>query len=472
MSEPFNVKKFSLQRDNILIAPAGFGKTHTISECLAHTEGRQLILTHTQAGVASIRDKLQKSSILKEKYTVETIDSFAQKYVRSFYNSLDIPDEFDKDYYPFFIRKATEILSLSLVKDIIKISYTGLFVDEYQDCRLEQHNLVLILADILPTHILGDPLQGIFNFKGQKLIDLNDPIQMGRFKTTHKLETPHRWINGGNPKLGEDILKIRGNLLSRSEVNLAHYPSIEFKKGIYRNHYTFIIDLLTKEESVLVIDPNSMNTSARENFVIAFKDIPVLIEAFDSKDFYLSAQMFDNHKGFSTITVLHNFICKYFSNLDIWYDKKKKKFKTKRNSVEEDQLTDIKRLVRELELKNSLITMRDLIFKIKNLKGINCARRDLLHSLSVSMESAHSSNITVIEAMRNHRNHIRRVGRKMYGKYIGTTLLTKGLEFDTVIILDADNFKDPNNFYVALSRCSKRLVVLSGEGKLNPYAVS
>jgi DNA helicase-2/ATP-dependent DNA helicase PcrA len=64
---------------------------------------------------------------------------------------------------------------------------------------------------------------------------------------------------------------------------------------------------------------------------------------------------------------------------------------------------------------------------------------------------------------------MRKVGRKMYGKYVGTTLLTKGLEFDTVIILEAEKFPDPKNLYVAISRCSKRLIVLAQNSKLSPY---
>jgi superfamily II DNA or RNA helicase len=32
---------------SLLIAPAGYGKTFTIVECLKYTTGKQLILTHT-----------------------------------------------------------------------------------------------------------------------------------------------------------------------------------------------------------------------------------------------------------------------------------------------------------------------------------------------------------------------------------------------------------------------------------------
>ena len=66
------------------------------------------------------------------------------------------------------------------------------------------------------------------------------------------------------------------------------------------------------------------------------------------------------------------------------------------------------------------------------------------------------------------RNHIRRVGRKLYGRCIGTTLLTKGLEFDTVIVLNAHEFTCPKNLYVALTRASKRLIVCTKNSILSP----
>ncbi len=469
MNEDFDVQTFALGRDNVLIAPAGFGKTHTISDCLKHTKGRQLILTHTQAGVASIKDKLQKSSIDKSEYSVETISSFAKRYVLSFYNSQDIPDETNKKFYPFFIENATKILSLKLVQDIIKLSYTGLFVDEYQDCTIEQHNLILVLAEILPTHILGDPLQGIFNFNNQRLVNLDDVSEMGRFNTKYKLCIPHRWINSGNPELGQELLEIRSKLESNTEIDLLNYSKIEFKRGNYGNHYRDIIDILKNSDSVLVIDSDSMIMNNRENFVIAFKYIPLLIEAFDGKDFYASAIHFDNKNNLPSIEILHKFIISKFSNLDNWYDKTNKRFKKKRDPSEENDLIEIKRIISNLELNYSLLDMREVIFKIRDLRGVNCARRDLLSSLSKAMEEAHYSKKTVLEAMRNHRNGIRSIGRKMYGKCVGTTLLTKGLEFETVIILDADKFKDPKNLYVAISRCTKRLIVLSNDNKLNPY---
>jgi DNA helicase IV len=77
---------------------------------------------------------------------------------------------------------------------------------------------------------------------------------------------------------------------------------------------------------------------------------------------------------------------------------------------------------------------------------------------------------SVFEAMKDQRNIIRRMGRKIDGKCIGTTLLTKGLEFDTVAVLDADKFDNPKHLYVALTRCCKRLIIFTSKNILSPYS--
>ena len=54
-----NTEDFISKDKSMLIAPAGYGKTHLITECLIHTTGKQLILTYTHAGVASINEKIK-----------------------------------------------------------------------------------------------------------------------------------------------------------------------------------------------------------------------------------------------------------------------------------------------------------------------------------------------------------------------------------------------------------------------------
>ena len=49
----------------MVIAPAGFGKTYTIAECIASYRGekRVLVLTHTHAGIASLKEKFRLKNI-------------------------------------------------------------------------------------------------------------------------------------------------------------------------------------------------------------------------------------------------------------------------------------------------------------------------------------------------------------------------------------------------------------------------
>ena len=75
---------FARQERAVVVAAAGCGKTHLIAETIKYTEGRQLVLTHTHAGVHSIRSKLNKLGIQSRKYRVETIAGFALRYAKSY----------------------------------------------------------------------------------------------------------------------------------------------------------------------------------------------------------------------------------------------------------------------------------------------------------------------------------------------------------------------------------------------------
>ena len=75
------------------------------------------------------------------------------------------------------------------------------------------------------------------------------------------------------------------------------------------------------------------------------------------------------------------------------------------------------------------------------------------------MEDASLNKTSIYDSMITYRNRIRVIGRKVIGKCIGTTLLTKGLEFDCVVVLKANHFKCKKNFYVAISRACKKLVL-------------
>lgn len=468
---------FLSKRKSMMIAPAGYGKTHYIANCLeVLKEGKQLVLTHTHAGVSSIKKKLKAKGIANSKYNVETLDSFAQKYAFSFSCKDNFPSQEErKEYYPFVIEEATRLVNIKPISDIIKISYAGLFVDEYQDCSLLQHKLILALGEILPTRIFGDHLQGIFGFNNGSMVDLTNKDHMREFLIhKYELDTPWRW-KSKNETLGETLKEIRSLIENSENIDLN-----EFHKKIeiynvkedeifdYKKDYSKTLSTLRNEKSLLVIHPVSENIEPRLKIIKRYPNAFRLLEAIDEKKFYSLGKYFDNwQKNFedSFLRILKDFFTS--KGVDFWFNSKGAKRKT--DKTENKKLTPIRQTINLLEEKNSFALVSKLLTQIEALPKINYNRKELLITICKALDYAEFNNCSVFEAVVKNRNKIRRIGRSVEGRFLGTTLLTKGLEFDTVAILNAHQFDCPKNLYVAMTRASNRLIIFSQERELSPY---
>lgn len=452
-----------------IIAPAGYGKTHFISDCIKYTFenklGKQLILTHTHAGVASIRAKLFKNNIPTSAYKIETICGYAQKYVFSFIKHSAIPNQENKNFYPFIIDCAINLFSKRNIQQIIQKTYSGIFIDEYQDCTKEQQNMLMKLKDIIPLHILGDPLQGIFDFNNivDFDTDLNDFTEYDE-----KLTIPWRWsLNGNNFALGKDLQLIRETLLANNNIKLDKniYPNIKIKiitGNIYKNkEYKKNLYKELDSNNILIITNGQINQRKKIRSTLGKYINIQLLEAIDDKDFYSISHDFDSlitsksqYKSF--IKILEKIFTE--QGIKTWFNKngliKKKDAIAK---IFSDKLYPYVK-----KLSNNIATYNDLYNMFLQLKNhLTCWRKDLLFSVIISLKNATLENSTVYTAMCKHKNHIRIVGRKIYGKCLGTTLLTKGLEFDNVVILDAQDFTDKKSFYVAVTRACKNLTIFT-----------
>jgi len=454
----------------LLIAPAGYGKTHTIAECLKYTAGRQLILTHTHAGVASIKEKIKKHSIISNRYNVETISSFAQKYVNAFYLGTDMPDQENaREYHPFIIDKAAIIFKSNPIKDVIKATYAGLFVDEYQDCTKPQHEMILALSESLKTHILGDPLQGIFNFNGDLV---NFDTDLLDFERVPDLSTPYRWHQCDRVSLGDALKDIRGKLDNQQPIDLNNYSQHieiihinERDKYTPRTPYNQRLQKLRNETNILVIHPISSNKAPRTSFIKTFKGF-YLVESIDDPDFYNISKQLDLANTDISEKNIRDIAYKLFgqAGLGEWFNSNG--LKNKRSEEDKARIANIQKLIVNY---NSYYNLKIILLAVKNLPNVKCYQSELFNSLIKAISISVIDGTSVYEAMKSHRNVIRRSGRKIIGKCIGTTLLTKGLEFDTVVILDAHKFDCPKHLYVALTRCCKKLVIFSSQSTLSPY---
>ena len=471
-----NCAEFVSRPKSMVVAPAGHGKTYSIAECLIYTKGKQLILTHTHAGVASLKEKIQAQGIAYNQYRVETITGFAQKYVIAFYCG-NIPEQDNSGaYYPFIIEKAKKLFEVIPIRDVIKATYSGLFIDEYQDCTIRQHDLIKALAGILPTRVLGDHLQGIFDFKGEVLVDFDNDLN--DFEKFPDLSEPWRWKKE-NLDLGESLIKIRELLDNKRNVDLNLYQShIEILQVNENDKYTRGSDYnrkiwgLTRKDNVLIIHPDSTNLNVRKNFTSRFNNAFVLVEAIDDKDFYGFSRKFDNIDSDNAYKIIYDLIPDIFNgntSRDVWFNANGAKRKT--SESDRNTIKPIYEDIEKIKQKPSLSAISEVLKKIKNLPKIKCSRRELFYDLCKALEKAKYKSISVYEAMKEIRNIKRRMGRKVKGRCVGTTLLTKGLEFDTVAVLDAHTFDCPKNFYVAITRARKKLIIFTNNKVLSPYKI-
>lgn len=188
--------------------PAGCGKTEAavaLVEAAVAERRRSLLLTHTNAGASAIRRRLARYAV-RGAITVSTLDSFMQRVARAFPSLGPVveQDEGDDGYWPLLRSSAVTIAEAENVREIVCGSYDVAIIDEYQDCSIDQHRLVTLLSDRIPTIVLGDPMQAIFGFGGTVLVAWDEVLKV--FPAAAPFDVrPYRWAQA-NPALGEWLL--------------------------------------------------------------------------------------------------------------------------------------------------------------------------------------------------------------------------------------------------------------------------
>ena len=132
-----DIAAFLSTNKSMVIAPAGYGKTHTIADCISHYTGNKkiLVLTHTHAGVAALREKFDQQNISASLYNLETICSFALNLTKVYHlNKDEIPSD-SNSLFQFAVEHGINILKAKPIRKYLSIKYDHLIVDEYHDCK-------------------------------------------------------------------------------------------------------------------------------------------------------------------------------------------------------------------------------------------------------------------------------------------------------------------------------------------------
>lgn len=455
-------------RLGLIIAPAGCGKTHLIADTLAIAQPKPyLVLTHTTAGVAALKQRLKRLAIPSQNYVVTTLDGWALRLAKYFPTSCPITSgpEQAKTFYPTLRKIAFALLKSGLINDIIQASYSRLLVDEYQDCDSNQHRLVQALSDTLPTVVFGDPMQCIFDFSGP-MPNWHGEIE-SFFPIVSNLNTPWRWINAGTADLGEWILQCRNYLLNGQSVDLTTCP-----KFVNYKYLTgpMALDIQTRQkahfelmkshsnETILVIG-DSRNPSSRHNYAQSVNGLDV-VEPVDLSDITSFASRLDGLYGLELVDCILIGVSSMVTNVETATTLRRVntilagKNRTPASPVEQSLVN----LVQD----SSKMRILDALVQIEEKPDIRIYRRAAFHALKESIELASSSStMTFQEAVTKIREQRRHLGDKRIPmRAIGSTLLLKGLECDHSIILDAGEM-NAQNLYVALSRGAKSITAFA-----------
>ncbi len=472
-----------------IIAPAGHGKTEEITRLVDGVqEKKALVLTHTNAGVNSLVKRFKRNNISYKKYDISTIDSFAVRYSRA-YPSISGVNEIPQNSNDYELCRlgAIKVFEINDFQEFLSTRYSLVIVDEYQDCNRTQHDFILMLSEHVDCIILGDPMQGIFDIGGDVLIDWEEVRQNFEMHET-ELHTPYRW-HAHNEELGVWMKDVREKLEGGMQIRLEQ-PLINFINAT--NHgeiQSAIFDSLNDfDEVLLLIKDDSALGSAKKQIAQSYNG---RLQVVDSLDFKLLSKFLDiieNKNGEELFSGMMNFFSNCMTKTNLFKDKVERKLRqlwsdtppevsvlrlsiiTVRDTEQRKKINSLyQKFINVFEyidmerVKAALALMEEIQEFIKNYNTGERGyiyRRDVWDGAKNTFARYIGENgvISLAEEGQKIRQRISFVGRS-FNKIIGTTLLTKGLEFNHVIILKPENL-NTKNLYVALSRAKKKITII------------
>lgn len=455
------------------MAPAGCGKTQLIADSLSSYSGRRpvLVLTHTNAGVAALRTRLTRCGVKSRSYRLSTIDGWALRLGATFPQRSGLPPDTlllrnPKRDYPLIRDRALGLLASGHIAELLRATYSCIWVDEYQDCSRVQHAIVQLAAGIVPTVVLGDPMQAIFGFAGNRLADWDTDV-CTCFPELATLQTPWRWINASQPELGEWLLGAREKLRNGEKIDLESRPAAVVWIRLSGGSAAYAQQLRAASmrppiaNGTVLILADSRRPPAQRRFASQIPGAST-VEAVDLGDFVSFADSLD----FSASTALQRvvrFADTLMANLDA------NRFLGRIEVIERGSARNPASFAEAAAIRfksqPSATTMGDLLECLNQQSGVRVYRPAILRACFEALRRCGGARASFSEAARAVREEYRAGHRAVTQRAVGSTLLLKGLEADMAVILDASEM-DARHLYVAMTRGARKLVVCSPDRRL------
>lgn len=448
-------------------APAGCGKTHLIANALErHSSSKPvLVLTHTNAGVAALRGRLDKAGVPARAYRLSTIDGWALRLLTLFpkrggHDASILSVSHPASHYPAIRDAACRMLQAGHLNDVLGATYDRLIVDEYQDCNIAQHTLVMQAAAVLPTCVLGDPMQAIFTFSGP-MPDWDNDV-CGHFPLVGELQTPWRWINAGEEAFGRYLLAIRHILIAGQRVDLTQAPeNVTWVRLDGAQDHVLRLQAgrvgAPGDDGKVLIIADSRNPPGQRDFAAQIPGA-VTVESVDMRDLVTFGESFQLDSP-----DLLNHVVNFASSVmtGVGAATMLQRIVTLQSGRERRAATDAEQAALALCEAPTYGGAADLLVEIGKQAGVRAHRPAILRGgLKMLAACGGEAELTPAEAAVRVREQSRLIGRPLAKRTVGSTLLLKGLEADVAVILDPSQM-DRKHLYVAMTRGAKRLIICS-----------
>jgi hypothetical protein len=455
-----------------VVLPAGCGKTELLARAVLHnsssSDASQLVLTHTHAGVHAVTTRLRRLKVPPGAVHVTTIAGWALRIASSYprLSGLTEPAPTTSAGWNAVHTAAAAALASPHLRRMLTASYGGVYVDEYQDCVIRQHGLVLRLAEGLPTRLLGDPLQSIFGFGGNTVVGWDTDVTP-HFPPLPVACYPWRWATT-NPRLGDWLqLDLRKCLLEGLPVDLDDTPMTWRRTGHPAAPLRACREIIELPGSAVAIRQHAGQCHALAR---QLSGQFTSMEELESQDLLAAADALDQTDGIATVSALLTFAKQCIARLPPALDRAVRALQAGRQpSVQfAQQHPDVHRSLLVVVQEPSPGSLLEATQAIEQMPEIAVFRRELWRELQrAARVQRDESRISLRDAVLTARDRTRRHGREVEHRSVSRTLLIKGLEYEHAIVLDADSF-DVTNLYVAMTRGSTSLTVLSAHSRLAP----
>ena len=445
----------------LVVAPAGCGKTYLIAQAVQHDRDRQLVLTHTHAGVRAILNRLADFGVNSSRVRVTTIDSFALRYAAAFQelSGWRTPNPRGAEWLQIH-PAASKAFEARAIKRVLTTTYRGIYVDEYQDCSAAQHAMILELAKVLPCRIVGDPMQAIF-----REIHKADALPWATVERDipkiGELSVPHRW-RGRNDDLGDWLLDVRNRLEAGAAIDFSRACANWRRYSDEPNQLAACKTALAHANQTVI----ALRQWRPQCYSLAGKlgNSYISMETVECDELQDYCERIETATGQVRLECLAEFAGTCLSRLgqDVRAYPQKIAAGSRLNPRKADRIELLNRMKTVIEA-NDLAAVGPLLNAYAGLEEVPVYKRRELWSELKRAIRHHSptSGKSLRDTAWGLREAARRAGRFVPRRCISTTLLVKGLEFDHAIVLNMKDFRDPESAYVALTRGARSLTVLS-----------